>query len=323
MIPLTGRRVLVTGGAGFIGSALVKGLLDRGARVRVLDDQSRGHARRLAAMADIEFLEGDIRNPTAVLDAVAGVDSVCHLAYVNGTEFFYERPDLILEVAVKGMVNVLDACLAHGVGELALVSSSEVYQTAPVVPTPETVPMVVPDLTNPRFSYGGGKIISELLAYHYGRSRLDRVLIVRPHNVYGPDMGHEHVVPQLAERMLRLPAGDGPAPFPIQGTGAETRAFVYIDDFTDGFLRVLEQGVHREVYNVGTDVEVPIAALVRVVAGAVGRQVLIRPGPLQPGSTLRRVPDISKLRRLGFEPRVSLEAGVAATVAWYRGAVLA
>ena len=96
------------------------------------------------------------------------------------------------------MISVLDACRHHGIRELVLASSSEVYQTPPGIPTPENVPLSVPDPLNPRYSYGGGKIICELMAINYGRQGFDRVLIFRPHNVYGPDMGWEHVLPQFA-----------------------------------------------------------------------------------------------------------------------------
>src|SRR5690349_3846527 len=106
------HKVLVTGGTGFIGSALVKALLRAGHAVRTLDNDSRGGVRKLGeAAADVERLTGDIRDADAVRRAVRRVDCVCHLAYVNGTEFFYSKPDLILDVAVKGMVNVIDACL--------------------------------------------------------------------------------------------------------------------------------------------------------------------------------------------------------------------
>lgn len=319
MTEFAGRRVLVTGGTGFIGSAVVRGLLAQGARVRVLDNQSRGAARRLQGL-DVDLVEGDIRDAQTVAHAVQGTDLVCHLAAVNGTELFYSKPDVVLEVAIKGMVNVMDACIAHGVRQLAVTSSSEVYQRAPMVPTPEDVPLVVPDLSNPRYSYGGGKIATELLAYHCGPGRFDHVAIVRPHNVYGPDMGREHVIPQLTLRLLDMPAAiDGaPQPFAIQGTGEETRAFVYIDDFVDGFLRVVALGTGRTVYNVGTDVEVAIRDVVALVADALGRRITIAPGPLQAGSTARRCPDISRVRALGFTPRVSLPEGIAATVAWYR-----
>src|SRR2546423_4673587 len=152
------KTYLVTGGAGFLGSALVRRLIREGNRVRVFDNQSRGRIERLGDVADfIEYVSGDIRNPEEVKRAAKGVASVCHLAFVNGTEFFYTKPELVLEVAVKGMTNVIDACLAHKVPELILASSSEVYQTPEKVPTDESAALVVPDVLNPRYSYAGGK----------------------------------------------------------------------------------------------------------------------------------------------------------------------
>jgi dTDP-glucose 4,6-dehydratase/UDP-glucose 4-epimerase len=137
MSVISGRRFLVTGGAGFVGSALTKALAAAGAYVRVLDNESRGSARRLAGTV-VDLVTGDIRDPQTVRDAVRGVDAVCHLAYINGTEFFYEKPELVLDVAVRGMLNVLDACIHEGVRELALASSSEVYQTPDRIPTDES-----------------------------------------------------------------------------------------------------------------------------------------------------------------------------------------
>src|SRR5262249_32776038 len=158
-----------------IGSALVKALVEEGCAVRVFDDNSRGTLRRLAAVrADVEFVSGDVRDSDAVHNAVKGADEVHHLAYVNGTEFFYKFPEMVLEVGIKGMINVIDACRAADVRTLVLASSSEVYQTAPVIPTDETVPLVVPDPHNPRLSYGAGKIISEIMAINYGRKFFDR-----------------------------------------------------------------------------------------------------------------------------------------------------
>src|SRR5262249_22790404 len=240
-------RILVTGGSGFIGSGLVRALVKGGHRVRVLDDNSRGSPRRLANVAnDIEFVARDIRDPAAVEKATQGIDEVHHLAFVNGTEFFYSRPDLVLDVGVRGMINVIDACRKHGIGTLVLASSSEVYQTPPKTPTDETAPLSIPDPLNPRYSYGGGKLISDLMAINFGRKYFDRVLIFRPHNVYGPDMGWEHVIPQFA---LRLDAAArkqqaGTLPFEIQGTGKETRSFCFIDDLVSGVMVMLEKGEH-------------------------------------------------------------------------------
>ena len=102
---------------------------------------------------------------------------------------FYTKPELVLDIGIKGIVNVIEASISKGIKDFVLASSSEVYQTPPVVPTSENVPLVVPDPLNPRYSYGGGKIISELMAINYGRKYFDRTVIFRPHNVYGPDMG--------------------------------------------------------------------------------------------------------------------------------------
>src|SRR5208282_6500434 len=178
-------------------------------------------------------------------------------------------------------------------------SSSEVYQTPTQVPTPEEAPLVVPDPLNPRYSYGGGKIISELMAIHYGRRYFERVLIFRPHNVFGPDMGWEHVIPQFSLRMAELSREkQGKIPFPIQGDGSESRSFICIDDFTEGFMTMLEKGAHLGIYHIGTSEEVTIAALAGKVAKVFGREIEIQPGPLLKGGTVRRCPDISKLGAL-------------------------
>jgi nucleoside-diphosphate-sugar epimerase len=316
---LQGCKLLVTGGTGFIGASVVRGLLAAGAQVRTLDDDSRGSRNRLGdALGRVDVRTGDVRDFAAVSAAVQGVDAVCHLAFVNGTEFFYSRPELVLDVGVKGITHVLDACRLHGVRRFILASSSEVYQTPSIVPTPENVPLVVPDPWNPRYSYGGGKIISELMAINYGRTLFDELFIFRPHNVYGPAMGWEHVIPQLTARFVQLTAAQpaGRLQFPIQGSGDETRAFCFIDDFTAGFLAMLRGP--SGIYNIGTNVETPIRDLVQCIAGCFGREVAIQPGPLQPGSTLRRCPDITKLRALGFEPETPLALGVRKTVEWYR-----
>ena len=314
------KLYLVTGGAGFIGSALVRRMLQDGHGVRVLDNQSRGRAARLADVRDhVEFIEADVRDADAVRRAARGVDSLCHLASVNGTEWFYSRPEIVLDVGVKGIVNTIDACLKHGVGEFVLASSSEVYQTPPAIPTDEAAPLTVPDPLNPRYSYGGGKIISELMALNYGRSHLERVLVVRPHNVYGPDMGREHVIPQFVLRADELTREhpDGVIPFPIQGDGTQTRAFVHIDDFTDGLATVLGKGAHLNIYHVGNDSEITVRRLAELIFDYLGRNFEVVPGALTAGSPCRRCPNIDRLRALGYRPRVTLREGLAGTIDWY------
>ncbi|AWK86317.1 NAD-dependent epimerase/dehydratase family protein [Azospirillum thermophilum] len=311
---------LVTGGSGFIGAALVRRLVRDGHKVRVLDDNSRGHTGRLHDVLEaVEFVQGDIRDADAVSKAVKGVDSVLHLAAVNGTKHFYEKPEVVLDVGVRGMLNVLDACRANGVGNLVVASSSEAYQTPPAIPTPEDVPLVVPDVLNARYSYGGSKLISELLAVNWGRTGFDRVAIFRPHNVYGPDMGWEHVVPEFVRRAVAAVdlAPTGLVPFPIQGDGSQTRAFVHIDDAIDGIVTVVERGEHLGIYHVGNPEEVSIAELARQTVACLGREAEVLAGPPAPGGTDRRCPDISRLTALGFTPRIPLAQGLPGVVDWY------
>lgn len=314
------KSYLVTGGFGFIGSALVRRLVQRGHKVRVLDDMSRGADRRLGDVrSDIEAMDGDVRDAATVIEAARGMSSILHLAAINGTEFFYQRPMEVLDVAVRGMLSVIDACRANNIGELVLASSSEVYQSPPQVPTPEDVPLIVPDIKNPRYSYGGGKIASELIAMNYGRTGFERVVIFRPHNVYGADMGWEHVIPQLSLRAAKA-VGDVPSGavhFPIHGDGRQTRAFVHIDDFTDGIECVIERGRHLEIYHVGNDEEVTIADLSARIVRCFDREAKITPGAPVPGETTRRCPDISKLKALGFKPSIDLSQGLPGVVSWY------
>lgn len=313
------KKILVTGGTGFIGSALVKLLIQNSHQVRVLDNGSRGSMRRLAGFENrFEMIRGDIRDAKVVEKSCKGVNSVIHLAYINGTEFFYTKPELVLEVGVKGMINILDACINNKVPELFLASSSEVYQTPSQIPTPEDVPLIVPDPLNPRFSYGGGKIISELMVLNYGRKYFKRVIIFRPHNVYGPDMGWEHAIPQLILRIKKLAEDNKKTiKLPIQGTGKETRAYIFIDDFVTGFEKVFLKGKHLGIYNIGVSKETRAKELAIKVGEALSRELVVVPTKLTPGSTLRRCPDITKLKKLGFKAKISLSEGLQKTAQWY------
>ncbi len=314
------KKYLVTGGTGFIGAALVKRLVKDGHKVRVLDNNIRGAAERLKDVSDkIEIINTDIRDAASVQEACKGMDSVIHLAYINGTEYFYSMPELVLEVGVKGVMNVIDGCIKENVKELILASSSEVYQTPPKIPTDETAPLSIPDPLNPRYSYGGGKIVSELIALNYGRKHFDRVIIFRPHNVYGPDMGREHVIPQFALRMKEICKGNKERSirFPIQGTGKETRSFVFIDDFIDGLMLVLEKGVHMNIYHIGTMEEISIEQAAVEIGKHFGKKVVIVTGEKAEGSTPRRCPDTTKLKKLGYEPKIDFKKGLQIAVKWY------
>ena len=164
------KKYLVTGGLGFIGSAISNHLITKGHEVIVFDNLTRGRKRRiLIKNKNLKIIYGDIRNYKKVFNSCKGVDAVIHLAYINGTKFFYSKPTEILEIGIKGIINILDSCKKHKIKELILASSSEVYQTPKKIPTNEKEVLKIPDIYNPRYSYGGGKILTELMGIHYGK----------------------------------------------------------------------------------------------------------------------------------------------------------
>ena len=314
------KRAIVTGGGGFIGAYLVKRLVHDGWNVGVVDTMVRGDASRCAEVADsVELFTADVRDETAMTAAFKGADVVFHLAAINGTENFYKRPELVLDVGIRGALAAVNGCRAADVPDLVVASTAEVYQTPSIVPTPEEIPLMLPNSTNPRYSYGGSKIASELIALNYAQDHFRQLQIFRPHNVYGPDMGWKHVLPQFLLRAAAAleAAEDGPVAFPIQGDGSETRAFAYVDDVVDGILTMYANGGHREIYHIGNDEEIAIRRLVEIVGETLGGALDIRPGAATEGGTPRRCPDLSKMRAIGYAPRVGLTEGVKRTADWY------
>jgi len=238
------KKILVTGGAGFMGSSLVRKLLKMNLEVRVLDNHQRENRFRLNDLhSKIDFIEGDIRDEQIVEKACKQIDTVFHLAYLNGTEFFYTKPEIVLDIAVKGITNIINSSIKNNVSEFFLASSSEVYQTPDHTPTTEQVALIIPDIFNPRYSYGGGKILSELMTINFGKKFFEKSIIFRPHNVYGANMGWEHVIPSFINKILKntLNNDNSEIELKIQGKGNETRAFIYIDDFINGLMKVFEK----------------------------------------------------------------------------------
>ena len=309
------KKFLVTGGTGFIGSNICKYLLRKNFDVVIYDNNSRGSIGSIKEIKkNVKFIKGDIRNQKLVEKSIKDIDSVIHLAYVNGTEYFYKQPVKILDIAVKGIINVLEGCIKHKVKELYLASSSEVYQTPNKIPTDEKEILKIPDIYNPRYSYGGGKILTELMGVHYGKKFFKKLVIFRPHNVYGPNMGNEHVIPQFINKIKKLKKNKQ---FQIKGTGHQTRSFIYIDDFIRAFDLILKKGKHLNIYNIGTEDQIKIKHLAIKMAKSFNKKIVLKSIPHHKGSTSKRCPSINKLKKLGFKRKFSLNMGLSKTIDWY------
>jgi UDP-glucose 4-epimerase len=298
---------------------MVKRLVDAGLSISVLDNNSRGNLEKLDGyLSQIDFIEGDVTSLDCLVEACNNIDTVFHLAAINGTENFYRIPGLVLGVGVKGALNSLDAAVECEVTNYIVTSSSEVYQEPTHLPTTEEERIIIPDMHNPRFSYSAGKIINEALAIHYAPEAL-RTIICRPHNFYGPDMGIAHVIPQLILRMKEL-SNDfkiKSIDFPIQGTGNETRSFCFIDDGINSLLVAAVNGNSKEIYHLGTEDEISISDLVFEIGKLLDLEINIIPNESLKGGTQRRCPSIKKICNIGFIPKVPLVSGLKATIDYY------
>lgn len=308
-------RILVTGGLGFIGRRLTAELARGGHDVTALDNGWRSDPD---VPEDVESLVVDIRDAEAVRRAVAGKDGIVHLAAIQGTQNFYNSPDLVLDVNARGTLNVAEACAQEGVGRLVFSSSSEVYGVPVEFPTPESAPLVVPDPRNARWSYGGSKILGEVAVASIARRGDYRYTILRYHNIYGPRMGFDHVIPQFISRLER---GEE---FTVQGDGEQRRAFCFVDDAVAGTVAaLLEPEAEDEIFNIGNPAEeVSINELIRLLERVSGKQIQPRYVPFEGEGTRRRVPDVTRARDLlGFEPVVGLAEGFRRTYDWYAEAL--
>ena len=302
------QNILITGGSGFIGSAITKYLAKNKHNIIVFDNNSRGSLRKLSTVTkDIKFIKGDIRDKKKLLSINEKVDTVIHLAYINGTKFFYKKPFEILDIAVNGLTNILDFCKKKKVKNFYLASSSEVYQDPFKIPTDEREMLKIPDIHNPRYSYGGGKIISELYGIHFAKKYLKKFIIFRPHNVYGKDMGNDHVIPEFINRFKKLKKGNK---FLIYGTGKEERSFIHIEDFISGFDKIFKRGKNQEIYNIGTTQKIKISNLANLIAKILGKKIKFKKTKILKGSPSIRCPNIDKIKKLGFKQKISLKDGI-------------
>jgi nucleoside-diphosphate-sugar epimerase len=317
-----GRRVLVTGGLGFIGSNLVKRLVDLGCEVVVVDDLSKGNIKYLNDIKDsrnIAFIRRDLAKE-GIRDVIRdkGVDLVFHLAArIGGIKYFHKYPATILRDNLLITVNVFESVLNSNVEKVIYFSSSMVFERSNSFPLSEDLLMKIPP---PITSYGCSKLTGEYIARAYNEEHGVKYLIVRPFNVYGPgelpgeEPGLAHVIPDLVKKVA-----DGQYPLEIFGSGKQTRSFTYISDLIDGVLLLTEKAVNDD-YNVGNDEETKIIDLARLIWEIYGRKEPFAVKYLPPlkYDVQRRVPDISKIKKLGWAPRVKLRDGLRCYIDWYK-----
>lgn len=313
----TGKRVLVTGAGGFIGSHLTEALARDGATVRAfVRYNSRGDAgllRQLPAdvLSELDVIAGDLRDGAAVARAVAGCDVVFHLGAIISIPYSYQHPLETAETNFMGTLAVLLACREHGVGRLVHTSTSEVYGTAQFTPMDESHPL------QGQSPYSASKIGADKLVESFYRSYDLPAVTVRPFNTYGPRQSARAVIPTIITQALTSDC--------IQlGSLTTRRDFTYVGDTVSGFLRAgLTPDVGGEEINLGTGDDIAIGELAERVIALVGRPVTIATAAerLRPekSEVLRLLSDNDRARRLlGWSPVWSLDDGLGQTVEWIR-----
>lgn len=302
------EKVLIFGGTGFIGRNLSKFLAQNDYEVKSFDNNERGHDN-LIKENDIEYIKGDVCNFKDVKNAISGIDIVFNLAYINGTKNFYKIPGRILEIAATGQLNIGTAINQIGIKKFIYASSSEAYQTPKKFPTTEEEALKVPNPHNPRYSYGGGKIFGELCTLHHVLN-VETKMIFRPHNVYGPRMGDDHVIPELFKK-IQNSLQTNSMNLEVIGSPSNSRSFIFIEDAVNAIKLILEKGRNSEIYNVGSGLETSISDLVDKMISLTGKKIKANfNSEGHEGGVSKRLPDISKLKSLGYQNKVNLIDGL-------------
>ena len=317
-------RALVTGAAGFLGFALASNLADRsGYEVVLADNHVRGERDEayasLCSRPNVVSFEIDLTDPDQVASLPGAVDYVYHLAALNGTQNFYERPYEVARCCTLPTFYLLDRYGASSdLKRFVYAGSSEAYASTVSafdwpVPTAEDVPLCIADVHNARWSYGASKLHGEVVVISAMRQLGRPFTIIRYHNAYGPRMGDKHVIPDFLARMKQ-------GVYELYGY-EDTRSFIYVDDAVAATIALAEaESGAGEVVNVGSSSEIRILDLARKILELAGVEAEIELHASPKGSVKRRAPDTSKLNRLThFAERWSLERGLRETMDFYLG----
>jgi nucleoside-diphosphate-sugar epimerase len=319
-------KALITGGAGFIGGHLTRRLLDAGWSVDLVDNMSRGVKDEM--MTELEsnpafgLRVADLRDPSSLDGIGTDYTHVFHFAALLGVQNVIDRPQDVLRFNVSMLETMLDVAAAQtGLERFVFPSTSEVYVGTQQhfelpIPSPESTPLAVSALDQPRTSYMLSKIYGEALCHHSGLP----FTIIRPHNFYGPRMGLSHVIPQLSQRIRDAADGDELTVYSID----HRRTFCHIDDAISYIVALLATGdAVSGTFNIGNqEPEITMGDLAQMLCGIVGRDLVVVAGETTAGSPHRRAPDMTHTDAVsGYRAQISLLDGATATYEWYRANV--
>jgi nucleoside-diphosphate-sugar epimerase len=323
------KKILITGGAGFIGYHLAKHLLnDKKNQLTLVDNLQRGKMdadfKDLLKNKQVKFIQADLTKPEFYSTLDNDFNQVYHLAAINGTKLFYEIPQEVLRINTLSLIYILEWIRnLKNKPKLCFTSSNEAYAGALAafnrlpIPTPENVPLVVSDTYNARWTYGATKLVGELFVIHYAKAYNFPAVIVRPHNFYGPRAGYDHVLPEWSQKIIAHQD-----PFTIYSP-EETRTFCYITDAVKAMQRLMDSsktdGQPIETVHIGASDEITMEKLAGKMFNAAGwkpKKIISQPSPA--GSVKRRLADISKIKKLvGWQPETTLEEGLKNTFKWH------
>ncbi len=314
-----GKRVLVTGGAGFLGSHLVEKLAAEGAEVTVPVRSSESSLGFLAGVRDgIQIVTGDLMNLDACVRAAEGQEVVMNLAAeIGGLEYNINYPALLFRNNLQIFMNVIEAARIQQAERFLVTSSACVYPRYCTIPTPEAEgTQGRPEPTNE--GYGWAKRMQEYLGQSYAMQYGMTVAIARLYNLYGPrdnfDPGSSHVIPALIKRIL-----DGENPLKVWGDGTQSRAFLYTDDAARGLMAVTESYAEADPLNVGPEEEISVKDLVELLIELTGAPIRYAFDVSKPAGQPRRKCDTRKAaEKTGFRAQVPLKDGLRETIDWYR-----